>query len=217
MSVTRWDSRFFETTKGRILAFLRRGSRTVDELASLLGMTDNAIRTHVASLERDGVVQQRGVRPTGGKPAYAYEVAPEAERLFTKAYIPVLTQLVGVLAERMTAAELEMVLREVGRRLAAAKGPSSGDTRSRAEAAATVLTELGGIVDVETQNDEIVLRGYSCPLADAVRAHPATCQATESLVAELVGGPVRECCDKGDRPRCCFQVLAGVRENARKR
>lgn len=217
MSVTRWDSRFFETTKGRILAFLRRGSRTVDELAGLLGMTDNAIRTHVASLERDGVVQQRGVRPTGGKPAYAYEVAPEAERLFTKAYIPVLTQLVAVLEERMTAGELETVLREVGRRLAAAQGPSSGDTRSRAESAATVLTELGGIVDVETRNGEIVLRGYSCPLADAVRAHPATCQATESLVAELVGEPVLECCDKGDRPRCCFRVLAGARENTRQR
>ena len=134
MPVTRWDERFFETTKGRILALLRRGSRTVDELASALGLTDNAIRTHVASLERDGVVRQRGVRPTGGKPAYAYEVAPEAERLFTRAYIPVLTQLVGVLAERMPADELQRLLAEVGRRLAATRGPVAGDIRSRAEA-----------------------------------------------------------------------------------
>jgi predicted ArsR family transcriptional regulator len=207
MSVTRWDSRFFETTKGRILALLRRGSRTVDELARSLGLTDNAVRVHVAALERDGIVEQRGVRPTGGKPAHAYEVAPEAERLFTKAYIPVLTQLVAVLEERMAPEELETVLREVGRRLATARGPLPGDARARAEVAATVLTELGGVVDVESGDaGVIVLRGYSCPLADAVRAHPATCRAAETLVEELVGMPVDERCDKGARPRCRFEL-----------
>lgn len=208
MPVTRWDSRFFETTKGRILALIRRGSRTVDELASALGITDNAVRTHVAALERDGIVEQRGVRPTGGKPAYSYEVVPEAERLFTKAYIPVLTQLVTVLAEQMSAAELEALLREVGRRLAGPTGAPRGNLRARAEAAATVLTELGGIVDVEEGEGGLLLRGFSCPLADAVRAHPATCRATESLVAELVGKPVRECCERGARPRCCFALEA---------
>src|SRR5687768_98008 len=204
MSVTRWDERFFETTKGRILALLRRSSRTVDELAAILRISDNAVRSHIAALEGSGVIRQRGVRPVGpagGKPAYSYEVAPEAERLFTKAYIPVLTQLVAVLEEQMTPGELEVLLREVGRRLAGARSPLSGDARSRAEVAAAVLTELGGVVDVEEEDGKIILRGFSCPLADAVRAHPGTCHATESLVAELIGSPVRECCDKGSQPR----------------
>jgi len=216
MSVTRWDSRFFETTKGKVLALLRRGSRTIDELASALGVTDNAIRIHIAALERDGIVRQRGVRPTGGKPAYSYEVLPEAERLFTKAYIPVLTQLVAALEERMTPAELEDLLKDVGRRLAAARGPVSGDLRARMEAAATVLTELGGVVDVvEGQDGTLALRGFSCPLADAVRAHPATCRAAESLVASVAGATIRERCDKGDRPQCCFEVMT-TRDRGRK-
>src|SRR5919202_1888957 len=140
MPVTRWDDRFFETTKGRILALLRRGSRTVEELAGALGISDNAVRPHLGALERDGVVRQRGVRPTGGKPAAVYEVAPEAERLFTSAYVPVLTQLVAVLEERLTPGKLESLLKEVGRRLAATAGraPSSsgsGGLRARAAAA----------------------------------------------------------------------------------
>jgi predicted ArsR family transcriptional regulator len=216
MSVTRWDSRFFETTKGRALALLRRGSRTIDELASALGVTDNAIRIHIAALERDGVVRQRGVRPTGGKPAYSYEVVPEAERLFTQAYIPVLTQLVAALEERMTPAELEDLLSDVGRRVASARGPAAGSLRARMDAAATVLTELGGVVDVVEEKDgTLTLRGFSCPLADAVRAHPATCRAAESLVESVVGTPVRERCDKGDRPQCCFEVI-GPRHGDRK-
>jgi predicted ArsR family transcriptional regulator len=208
MAVTRWDGRFFETTKGKLLALLRRGSRTVDELATALDVTDNAVRLHIASLERDGVVVQRGVRATGGKPAYLYEVAPEAERLFTKAYIPVLTQLVAVLEERVSAHEMRDLLREVGQRLAAARGPSSGSARTRAEAAATVLTELGGVVDVEEGGDgSLTLRGFSCPLADAVLVNPATCQAVESLIAELTGLATTERCDRNGQPRCCFALL----------
>ena len=216
MSVTRWDDRFFETTRGRILALLRRESHTVEELAKAVGVSDNAVRMHLAALERDGVVRQHGVRasgPAGGKPAYAYEVAPDAERLFTKAYIPVLSQLVAVLEERMSTRELQGILREVGRRLATARGPSPGGLRDRAEAAATVLTELGGIVDVEESDDQIVLRGFSCPLADAVRAHPTTCHAAESLVTELVGVPVKERCDKGERPRCRFELMSDRRRS----
>lgn len=202
-----WDQRFFESTKGRILDLLRRRGRTVDELAASLKVSDNAIRPHLAALERDGIVRQRGARPTGGKPATLYEVVPEAERLFTKAYIPILTQLLGVLTERLAPDELEALLREVGKRLAGTR-PSSGDVKSRAHTAAAVLTELGGIVEVEEQEGSIHLRGLSCPLADAVRTHPAVCRAAESLVAELVGVPVRERCERGERPRCCFEVLA---------
>ena len=206
MAVSRWDRGFFESTRGKVVGLLRRGTRTVDELANALGVTDNAVRAHLAALERDGLIRQRGVRPTGGKPAFSYEMAPEAERLFTKAYIPVLTQLVGVLSERMEVAELEALLREVGLRIAMAGDSATGDLRARAETAATVLTELGGIVDVEDADGTLTLQGYSCPLADAVRAHPATCHAVQALVAELMGVPVTECCDKGDQPRCRFTL-----------
>jgi hypothetical protein len=39
-----------------------------------------------------------------------------------------------------------------------------------------------------------------------VRSHPATCQAARALVSELVGVGVSECCDKGARPRCRFEI-----------
>lgn len=87
---TRWDQRFFASTRGQVVALLRRSSRTVEELAQALGLTDNAVRAHLAALERDGLARQHGVRRGGGKPAYAYELTTEAERLFPKAYVPVL-------------------------------------------------------------------------------------------------------------------------------
>ena len=87
-----------------MVTLLRRGGRTVEELTQELGLTDNGVRAHLATLERDGIVRQRGsVRRSsgGGKPAYVYELMPEAEGLFPKAYELVLWQLLDVLAGQL--------------------------------------------------------------------------------------------------------------------
>ena len=65
---TRWDQRFFASTKGQVAALLSRGVATVEELARELGLTDNAVRSHLAALERDGLVAQTGVRRGTGNP-----------------------------------------------------------------------------------------------------------------------------------------------------
>ena len=77
-----WNQRFFASTRGRIVMLLRRASRTVDELAQALNLTDNAVRAHLATLERDGFVRQLGERRGNGKPAYIYELSLDAEQLF---------------------------------------------------------------------------------------------------------------------------------------
>ena len=120
--------------------------------------------------------------------------------------MPVLTRLVDSLSDRMSSGELEILLRDVGERLAKEQPALTGTLRERAEGAARVLTALGGLAEVEESEDELRIRGYSCSLADAVRSHPATCQAAQALVSELVGARVSEACDKGSRPRCCFRI-----------
>src|ERR687885_813627 len=102
-----------------MVTLLRHSGRTVEELARALGLTDNGVRAHLAVLERDGIVRQRGsVRrgSGGGKPAYVYELTPEAEGLFRKGYEPVLRQLLNVLAGQLGPEETEALLRRVGRR-----------------------------------------------------------------------------------------------------
>ncbi len=201
-----WDSKFLMSTRGQVVAELRRGSRTVEDLRQTLGITDNAVRAHLASLERDGIAHQVSTRPSGRRPAVVYELTEGAERNFSKAYMPVLTRLVESLSERMPANELEIILRDVGERLAKDQPSLTGSLRERAEGAAAVLTGLGGLAEVEDSGDGLVIRGYSCPLADAVRSHPATCHAAQALVSELVGVAVVERCDKGQRPRCRFEL-----------
>jgi predicted ArsR family transcriptional regulator len=208
MSGRGWSERFLATTRGQILLLLRRSERTVSELAGVLELTDNAVRAHLAALERDGLVEQRGVRRGMGKPAYVYRLSPEADQLFPKAYGLVLGGLLGVLTERLGREAVEEVLREVGRRAGAGRGaPAGEDLRARFEAAVAVLGEFGGDAVVEaTEGGGVRIRGYACPFSAVVAEHPEVCALAEALVGELVGVPVRECCDRGERPRCAFEL-----------
>lgn len=206
-----WERQIGGPMRGRIIALLRRGATTVEELAAALGVTDNAVRAHLQRLERDGVVSATGTRqgPGAGKPATTYQIAPDAEPALSSAYAPVLTALLQTLAERTPPAEMDVLMREVGRRLGPVR-PGAGSLDTRVRAAAALLSSLGSEIDVERTPDGFLLRGYACPLSAVVRAEPSACHAVEELVEAVVGVPVRERCDRSAGSRCRFQVLASA-------
>ncbi len=194
MGVSRLGTRFIDGTRGRLVALLRRGARTVEELAQSVELTDNAVRSQLTSLERDGLVRDFGA---------------------------------------MLARDHAQV-RQLGRDLAAKLGvtptPPADDASGRAhDAAMKHLRTLGGsefdhaflrhevafhkgVIDaVQTtllpaiRNAEV--KELVVKVAPAFQAHMlAAQQLDETLVSEVAGSPMLECCDHGERPRCCFRV-----------
>ena len=198
-----------DTSRGRIVALLRAGGMATDDIAEKLGLTRSAVRAQIAAMERDGVVQRVGKRPGITRPFQVFELTPEIEQLLSKAYVPLLSQLVRVFASALPAEQMEALLRASGKGLA---DELSSGTRlpraleARAAAISLMMNEhLGAMTHVET-NGEIVIRGAGCPLAALTGKHPGVCVAMESFVAETVGTPVRECCEREQRPRCCFVI-----------
>jgi predicted ArsR family transcriptional regulator len=208
MGQSEWGERFLATTRGKIVGLLRGESRTVNDLAAAIGLTDNAVRAHLTTLERDGLVRQCGTRPGFRKPNLTYELTPEAGQLFPKPYAAALQQLLAVLRERLGPAEVEAVLREVGHRLAASlKGEvTSADVRDRVAEAVAVLGELGGMAQVEEADGGVMIRGYDCPLAAVVEQDPAGCRVAETLLSDLIGVPVTEHCQRDCPLRCAFHI-----------
>jgi predicted ArsR family transcriptional regulator len=209
MKTTKLDERFFGSTRGRIVGLLRSGSGTVNELAEKLELTDNAVRAHLITLERDGLIRQSGVQRGSRKPHFSYELTSEAERLFPKAYDALLNQLITILKGRLPPDALEDVLREVGRSMASphSSDKNPDDLEGRLQNAVEVLRAIGGSPGVEREGGHIFIRSGGCPLSAAVVEHPEVCELAEALVAEIVGVPVRERCDRGATPRCCFELV----------
>ena len=207
MAAHEYGKRFQESTRGRVVELLRQRNRTVEELAAELALTDNAVRTHLATLERDGIIRQEGVRrgPGAGKPAAIYAIAPEAEAGFSNAYIPLLLGLIDELSARHDAAEMARLMDSVGRRLAASYAPA-GERTTRLRAATTLLRELGAVADVTEQNGAVILQGRGCAVGLAVAHSPAVCQALAALLETITGELVHEHCQRGERTSCCFHI-----------
>ena len=195
-----------KSTRGRIVNLLRQSGLTANEIAARLSLTHNAVRAHLVALQRQGLVCEAGWQRGVSRPAVIYEVVPEAEAIFSKAYIPFVGHLVRVLRERLRQSELDEIMHLVGRRLASDWPRLRGDLSQRVGAALALLEELGALNELEKLNGGYVIRGHGCLLAAAVHGRPEVCRAMESLLAELLEAPVRECCERGERPRCCFEV-----------
>ena len=207
MATITFDKRFFESTRGQIVNILRGAPCTVEDLAAKLSLTDNAVRAHLSTLERDGLVRQSGLRRGPRKPHFNYVLTDEADRLFPKAYDALLNQLIAVLKTRLSPREIEDALREVGRAMAAtAPVGQNSNLERRVQSALKVLEAMGGAAAIVKDKDKFVIDSSSCPLAAAVAVHPEVCNLAESLVAEIVKAPVAERCDRTGRPKCRFEI-----------
>jgi predicted ArsR family transcriptional regulator len=211
--VGEWGRRFLSTTRGRIVSLLRGSSRTVNDLSEALDLTDNAVRAHLTTLERDGLVRQASLRRGVRRPHYSYELTAEAEALFPKAYEPVLALLLKVLEERLGPDQLEAVLIQTGREAARpyVVAEESGDFGARLEAVQRALGDLGGMAELVEEEGRFTLRGGSCPLAGVAAGNPAACRMVQALISEITNRPVQEHCERENGPTCCFELAKAPR------
>jgi predicted ArsR family transcriptional regulator len=195
-----------QRTSGLILELLRQGPKTVDELARALNLTRTAVRAQLSSLIRDELVEHRESRRGASKPSHVYGVTTQAELLFSRAYVPILTQLLHALAGRMAPAEFDSVMRHVGRGVMEGRARPRGTLGERAAGASALLSDLGGLTEISEEAGGYVIRSHGCPLAAATADHPEVCNALESLLSEFVGASVTKCCERYNRERCCFEI-----------
>lgn len=204
-----WNKRLLASTRGRILALLRDEHRTVNDLATALDLTDNAVRAHLLSLERDGLVQQYGTRRGTRKPHAAYGLSGEAEHIFPKAYGLLFNHFVNAASDRLDSRALRAALRDVGSAVAQdhldrLKGRSR---RERIRVALEVLNDLGGSSRFEESGGKQFIHGRNgCPLAAITANHPEACLILEALLSKIIGAPAKKCCEYREIPHCCFEL-----------
>lgn len=193
-------------TRERILMLLVNRPYAIDELAREISVTKNAVRAQIALLQREGIVEVRGVLKSARRPAALYGLSPDADVYFSKAYPVVLSHLVQVLKNRLPSEEFKKAMEELGRGLAASAPRPSGDPQERIQAALEFLRNLGSLGRIRQGDGKVILTSPVCPIAKAVAADARVCIAMETLLHELTGLPVKERCDRGEHQSCQFIV-----------
>jgi DeoR family suf operon transcriptional repressor len=205
--VNPWLRRLLAGSRGRIVDELRRGPATINDLTERLDLSPNAVRSHLAALERDALVTVESVLAgTVGKPPQRYRLSAQAGTLTPKAYDAVLSVVLSAARERVGAQRYAQILSDTAARLAG-DAPASGSFESRLADTRKLLAALGAAVEIELHGDRLRLTGTDCPLTTVVGSHPELCAVLADVIGKRLGTPVAHCCDRsGALPRCCFEA-----------
>jgi len=195
-------------SRAQILKLLREHDSTVRDLADRLGLTRNAVRAHLETLQEEGLVRRGGHQSGTRKPHVIYALTENATHAFPNAYGLLLRAVVDLLVSRLPPREVKNYLRDVGRQLASesARRAAGKAPRERRRLALKMLEFLGGEASLSTNNGTELIEGKSCPLSVITASHPEACLIAQTLLSEIIGQPVQEHCHHGSHPRCRFQI-----------
>ena len=183
-----------QTSREQILAYLHQhGQGTVRDLAQLLGVTATCVRQHLAVLDREGMLEAREARGHLGRPAHVYSLSDRAEAIFPKNYAMLTNLLLEEVRSMAGADALQKLLRRVSARMADrySERVAGKSLPERVEATATILCELGTVVEVKQQEDQTFIRQCTCPYPQVARRHSAVCALEVDFVQRLTGSDAR--------------------------
>jgi predicted ArsR family transcriptional regulator len=199
-----------QATRQAILDYLRfHGQATVKELGEHLGLTPTGIRQHLTVLERDTLIQAREERGHVGRPALVYQLTPQGDELYPKKYDELANALIEEAREMLGPEALQRLMKNVAARFARQYTPrlEGRPPVERLEATGSIISDRGNIVEVESSDDDYLIRKYSCPFWNVATRNSAVCALDVEFVRQLAGADARLSTSllRGD-PCCTFRI-----------
>jgi len=187
-----------------------RGALSVGEMAKELRITEMAVRRHLNTLERDGLIETKLSRQAMGRPTHLYSLTMLADDLFPKNYHHLTLDLLGELeAEegsdmigRLFERRKEKLFAKYGERMEGKELPE------RVTELADIQNKNGYMVQLERQDEgEFVLTEYNCPIAQVAGQYNEACQCELTLFEKLLDADVErtECLTKGGA-KCTYVI-----------
>lgn len=193
-----------ERTKDRVLgAVLEHGPVSAAQLGTLLGLTPAAVRRHLDTLSKDGVIEVKltsNSRSGAGRPARRYVLSRRGQSELGDDYLEIartalaqLSELGGEAAVREFAANR---FAQMERRYQPIVETAGSDVAARAKALAGALTVDGfaassaGVSSSSALSAEQLCQGH-CPVQELAAEFPQFCEAETQVFSRLLGVDVR--------------------------
>ncbi len=205
--------RFFQTTRGKIVAELRRrASASAADLATLFGLSPNAVRQQLVVLERDGLVEEKSVRRGPTKPTLEFSLTRAADKLFPQQYDKMLAAVLREVKDRYGSPGVEQIFDGIARR--AVEKTKLKVTAADPEGKVAQLTEVlrdGGVAaEYSLIEGGFMLTEHNCPYSGVVKEHPEVCSVIHQVLDETVGGDHRQVESLAHGGKSCKFELKGV-------
>lgn len=206
------------STRSQLLQMLKtQGSCSTGDMAKAMGITEMAIRRHIQSMEKDGLIQSSLVRQAMGRPSYRYSLTRESDDLFPKNYPQLALDLLQELEDQPGGSELIDRMFEGRRDKLEAKYRERMQSRSLEQRVAelSAIQNVGGYMaewtEDETEPGTYKLHEYNCPVAQVANRYRQACHCERQLFEQLLDARVErtECLADGGR-RCTYAIRAAA-------
>ncbi len=206
--------RFFQTTRGKIVAELRRrGSASAAELAALFGLSPNAVRQQLVVLERDGLVEETSVRRGPTKPTLEFSLTAAADKLFPQGYDKMLSAVLREVKTKYGEGAIEAIFDSIARRAVdkAKDRVTAQAPEERVAQLTEVLREGGVVAEYSLIDGGFMLQEHTCPYSGVVKEHPEMCSVIHHVLDETIGGERKQTESLAAGGKSCTFELKGVR------
>ena len=193
-----------------LLLLNNKAGLTVDDLSAQLQITRNAVRQHLAALERDDLVRRGDTKPSGGRPEQLYLLSDRGGELFPRRYSWFSELLIEAMASEIgrdaVGAKLEQMGRAVGRQLVGS-GAAAPDLGGRVAAMAKIMQELGYAARVAESPAAQTIDASNCVFHHLAAKFPEVCRFDLGLIGAFADATVdhQECMVRGGR-KCRFKL-----------
>ncbi len=170
----------------------RRGSASIKEIETELGVTTTAVRLQLSNLQAQGLVDARIVREGVGRPHYEYFLTEKARETFACYCDELALSLYEELLKEVGVAKVRKLLKRVRDRLAEQyAGQVRGELLDqRIQGLASLLDERGILTDVEPYEGGFILKKYNCPYHDLAQGHREICEMEQEMIAQVLDADV---------------------------
>lgn len=184
---------------------------TIDEIATALDISRNAVTQHFSSLEKNGYLQTCALNKTAGRPVRTYSLTSTGVNYFPKQYAWFSELILTDLKQSLGSEGFSAYLRKLAETLSQNLQPqfADKDTAERLKILLTIMDDLGFEAKVHRQaeNQQAVIEASNCIYHDLAQKHLEMCEFDRTLISSLLGTKIEHltCMAKGDHV-CAFTL-----------
>lgn len=193
------------TRQQELLSLLLRnkGGLTVDELSEQLAITRNAVRQHLAALEKDGLVAKDAVRPSGGRPEQLYILTEIGKEQFPRHYSWFAQLMVESIKHDAGESGLWERMAAMGTEVAAQllrQHPELKTRQNKVEKLTEIMAQLGYNTQASVaEKSTSMIEADNCIFHNLAAKNPEICQFDLALLSTFTDSKVdhQECMARG--------------------
>jgi predicted ArsR family transcriptional regulator len=205
------NQEFEVSTRRVILTMLKtQGNLAVSEMAKQLQITEMAVRRHLNTLERDGLIESKLVRQAMGRPTNLYFLTENADELFPKNYHNLTLDLLGELAAEAGDIQVQLLFeRRKDKMISRFEEQMQGKPLAeRVKALADIQNANGYMASWATSEDgNYIINEHNCPISQVANQYNHACQCELMMFETLLDADVQrtECLVKGGL-KCSYTI-----------